>query len=72
MPCLSFALPIAVRKNRYIILPVDLEEAWKVRFVRHVFVAFFNALVAFSKPSSVQTKLMHSVRMIFISVCSNV
>jgi hypothetical protein len=23
-------LPLAVRKNRYVILPVDFEEAWKV------------------------------------------
>ena len=24
-------VPTAVRKNRYVILPIDFEEAWKVR-----------------------------------------
>lgn len=27
---ISLVVPIAVRKNRYVILPVDFEEAWKV------------------------------------------
>jgi hypothetical protein len=32
-----FIVPLAVRKNRYVILPVDFEEAWKVRVnIRHV------------------------------------
>jgi 26S proteasome regulatory subunit T3 len=28
---LYFTLFLAVRKNRYVILPIDFEEAWKVR-----------------------------------------
>ena len=30
---LTAACPTAVRKNRYVILPVDFEEAWKVSWI---------------------------------------
>lgn len=30
---LSLNLHAAVRKNRYVILPIDFEEAWKVRYL---------------------------------------
>lgn len=54
--------PSAVRKNRYVILPVDFEEAWKVSCldlfaISHVLTFFSHH----SKQSNGQTKHTSSV-----------
>ena len=64
---LSLNVHAAVRKNRYVILPVDFEEAWKVCYLFIVwlsrttakFAPFFSST---SKRSNEQTTLTNSVR----------
>lgn len=69
-------MSLAVRKNRYVILPVDFEEAWKVRCL--VVLASFRTLKAqprllspHSKRSSGQTRRtnfvsFHSYRLLVL------
>jgi hypothetical protein len=56
----------AVRKNRYVILPVDFEEAWKVcHSFLAISVSLLNALFE-SKLSRDLTRPMNSVRYPFL------
>ena len=59
-----------MRKNRYVVLPIDFEEAWKVRCLlifgaepRRLFksISFFSLLPLCSKLSSAATRLTNSV-----------
>lgn len=68
---LGLNLYAAVRKNRYIILPVDFEEAWKVCYLSFVWSSHmtckFTPEISFSstsKRSNGQTTLTNSVRTI--------
>lgn len=61
----SHLTPLAVRKNRYVILPIDFEEAWKVGCLfgsfRNITQRFFS-LTPTSKRSRGQMILTSSVR----------
>jgi hypothetical protein len=64
---LSLKFHTAVRKNRYVILPVDFEEAWKVCCLSIVWLSHMTAKFApffssTSKRSNEQTTLTNSVR----------
>lgn len=65
-PEFSLFLPsLAVRKNRYVILPIDFEEAWKVSCLFGLIVVhpnIFLSLALASKRSRGQMKLTSSVR----------
>ena len=66
---------LAVRKNRYVILPVDFEEAWKVHYLAvlgiHHFINFKNSLASYhSKLLNVQTRRTNSVRFSLLPVFS--
>lgn len=53
----------AVRKNRYIVLPVDFEEAWKVRYLSEFGPArlgYINSTASFSLPSCPQQTVKRS------------
>lgn len=65
--CPSLNFHVAVRKNRYVILPVDFEEAWKVCYLSIVWLSHMTAKFApffssTSKRSNGQTTLTNSVR----------
>lgn len=64
---LTLSTPLAVRKNRYIVLPIDFEEAWKVRDLNVTVILvtsrslFSPSSHTFSKSSSAQTTRTSSV-----------
>ena len=62
---LSLRTPAAVRKNRYVILPIDFEDAWKVCLslfgLHHVDGIFVGSLLN-SKRSNGRTRLTSFVR----------
>ena len=55
-------LNVAVRKNRYVILPVDFEEAWKVGCLVMLFMSFCLLNFPRSKLSKEETTLTNFVR----------
>lgn len=60
--CLGLNLDAAVRKNRYVILPVDFEEAWKVCYLSIVWSSDITAKFApfLLQPANGQTGGRHS------------
>lgn len=59
---LGLNLYVAVRKNRYVILPVDFEEAWKVSCLSFVWSSpvKFAPLFSLRQPANGQTSGRHS------------